>query len=126
MRKDGAISSDFVIAVVEQFGIDTFAYVGSDEAFPQEIAERMPALKGPEKGKRAGVVFLHACYGDKHKEVIQAGAIAVEPGGFLMGTDYTHNDEGRPVQNALAELFNLMMVQVGPGGIWAIRLGDKQ
>jgi len=125
MRKE-PISTDFVIAVAEQFGIDTFAYVGTDEVFPAEVQERMPTLKGPENGKRAGVVFLDDCYGDKPADVIRAGAVAVEPGGFLMGTGFNHSDEGRPVQFALAQLYNLMMVQVGPGGIWAIRLGDKQ
>ncbi len=115
---------DFVVSVAKEFGLHSVGYVGEDvqtaEAIHKALEEH--GVAGPFKDG-ADLMFLDRCYGDNPVVAIAAGWAGVRPGGFLMGTDYSHDERGLSVQRALAEGFNLMTIQIGPAGVWAVRKG---
>ena len=117
-----SIRTEFLVSICEVFEMRRVAYVGADPTFAEEIQKLIPNLEGPSPDTMAQIVFLDRCYGTNPRDVIVAGLSMTAPNGFLMGTDYTHNEEtGLPVQAALTDIFNLMMVQVGPDAVWAVR-----
>ena len=114
--------TDFIVSICEVFELKSVAYVGSDPTFLEELLSLLPNLQGPDANGKADAVFLDRCYANHPRDVISAGVHMTAPNGFLMGTDYTHNEEtGLPVQAALTDIFNLMMVQIGPDSVWAVR-----
>lgn len=118
--------TDFVTSVAREFGLHAVGYVGGDEATAKAIHDALQdhGVTGVVDGK-ADLVFLDECYGDLPQAAIAAGWGMVKVGGFLMGTHYGHDDVGLPVQRALAEGFNLMSIQIGPAGVWAVRKGAE-
>ena len=115
------INPDFIVSICEVFEMKSLAYVGADLEVAEGLPKLIPGLEGPRPDGKSDIVFLDRCYAEHPKDVIIAGMEMTAPGGFLMGTNYAHDEESLPVQAALADIFNLMMLQVGPGQVWAIR-----
>lgn len=116
---------DFVVSVAKEFDLHAVGYVGDDMRVAEAIhaALEEDGVTGPVDGC-VDLMFLDRCWGDDPRAAIAAGWQTVRPGGFLMGTDYTHDEVGLPVQHALEDGFNLMSLQIGPAAVWAVRKGE--
>ena len=111
--------TDMLAAVMEEFELHTLAYIGEEEDFGEQLAERVGEreIKGPGEAE-ADCVFLDK-YGEEPGGSIALAYSKVKEGGFLLGADFNHKNID--VMDAVAEIFNLMLVQVGPCSVWCIR-----
>ena len=111
--------SDMLAAVITEFDLHTLAYVGQDPEMEIKLTERLAGRKVEPPGEDlADVIFLDE-YGDNPEGAIAACEQKVKPQGFLMGSKFDHKNID--VMRAVANCYNLMFVQTGPGGVWAVR-----
>lgn len=107
---------DMLVAVISEFDLNTVAYLGKDDGFEAALLEKLDKdISGPE-GDTADVVYIDE-YADQPEAVIQA--VFHKAHGFLMGSKFDHDHID--VMRAVANLFNLAFVQVGPSGVWCVR-----
>lgn len=109
--------TDMPAAVIDEFELDTMAYIGDDETFGEELLKRVERQVQPATDS-ADVVFIDD-YMDSPEDIIPACFERVNQGGFLMGSKFDH--QHLDVQRAVAVCFNLMHVQTGPAGVWCVR-----
>lgn len=111
--------ADMLAAVITEFDLHTLAYVGQDEEMEPKLMERLAGRKVEPPGENpADVIFLDE-YGENPVGAIQACEERVANGGFLMGSKFNHQNVD--IMRAVANCYNLMFVQTGPGGVWAVR-----
>lgn len=110
--------ADLPAAVIDEFELDTIGYVGKDgESFGNALTERTERkLSQPEE--QADLVFIDD-YGEDPVKIIGACFTQVRTGGFLCGSQYAHST--KEIMEAVAVLFSLVLVQVGPAGVWCVR-----
>ena len=109
--------TDMVAAVIDEYNLETMAYLGDDEEFGQELLKRVEKDVKPATDM-ADVVFIDD-YRESPDELIPACFERVNRGGFLMGSKFDH--QNIDVERAVAKAFNLMFVLTGPGSTWCIR-----
>ena len=110
--------SDMLSAVIQEFDLHTVMYIGEDEEFLNSLTQSVDRPLESPGDDDADVVFLDQ-YGDDPNQAIGIGFGKTKEGGFLMGSGYNH--ETKEIQYAVAEAFNLALVQIGPESVWCVR-----
>ena len=110
--------ADMIAAIIDEFELNTIGYVGTDgEDFGKALLEKSGRELSPPEGE-ADICFIDE-YGDDPVGVIGSIFQEVRPGGFICGSGYAHAT--KEIMEAVAEIFSLVLVQVGPAGVWAVR-----
>ena len=133
---DSPKCGDFLVGLMEQLKLRRFLGVGApDEALHARVAKEFPdatvhsvANDGSFLATRHGAAIYDLVYLDdeaRRGELaadIRAWLPRVRPGGVLAGSGFNHRHI--PVQRALAEIFDLMALAVGPDSVWFVVVSE--